>query len=111
MMDFHLGVKLFGFFFPKFLDDITGTYRYYHSPTNTVQMYPPEMAPPATPPSTPPTRKAKPKVTVEREREHSKLKRSYSSPDITQAIQEEDKKRIPVTPAVNRDNKYVCLIS
>ncbi|XP_015494111.1 ubiquitin carboxyl-terminal hydrolase 8 isoform X1 [Parus major] len=92
----------------KFLDDITGTYRYYHSPTNTVQMYPPEMAPPATPPSTPPTRKAKPKVTVEREREHSKLKRSYSSPDITQAIQEEDKKRIPVTPAVNRDNKPAC---
>ncbi|KAM7039434.1 ubiquitin carboxyl-terminal hydrolase 8 isoform 1-T3 [Acridotheres tristis] len=92
----------------KFLDDITGTYRYYHSPTNTVQMYPPEMAPPATPPSTPPTRKAKPKVAVEREREHSKLKRSYSSPDITQAIQEEDKKRIPVTPAVNRDNKPAC---
>ncbi|XP_062357731.1 ubiquitin carboxyl-terminal hydrolase 8 isoform X2 [Cinclus cinclus] len=92
----------------KFLDDITGTYRYYHSPTNTVQMYPPEMAPPATPPSTPPTRKAKPKVTVEREREHSKLKRSYSSPDITQAVQEEDKKRIPLTPAVNRDNKPAC---
>lgn len=92
----------------KFLDDITGTYRYYHSPTNTVQMYPPEMAPSSTPPSTPPTRKAKPKVTVEREREHSKLKRSYSSPDITQAIQEEDKKRVPVTPAVNRDNKPAC---
>ncbi|XP_064245641.1 ubiquitin carboxyl-terminal hydrolase 8 isoform X1 [Passer domesticus] len=92
----------------KFLDDITGTYRYYHSPTNTVQMYPPEMAPAATPPSTPPTRKAKPKVTAERDREHSKLKRSYSSPDITQAIQEEDKKRIPVTPAVNRDNKPAC---
>uniref|UniRef100_A0A8C3H046 Ubiquitin carboxyl-terminal hydrolase 8 n=1 Tax=Corvus moneduloides TaxID=1196302 RepID=A0A8C3H046_CORMO len=92
----------------KFLDDITGTYRYYHSPTNTVQMYPPEMAPSSTPPSTPPTRKAKPKVTVEREREHSKLKRSYSSPDITQAIQEEEKKRIPVTPAVNRDNKPAC---
>ncbi|XP_030137066.3 ubiquitin carboxyl-terminal hydrolase 8 isoform X2 [Taeniopygia guttata] len=92
----------------KFLDDITGTYRYYHSPTNTVQMYPPEMAPPATPPSTPPSRKAKPKVTAEREREHSKLKRSYSSPDITQAIQEEDKKRVPVTPAVNRDNKPTC---
>ncbi|CAN8187599.1 unnamed protein product [Coccothraustes coccothraustes] len=92
----------------KFLDDITGTYRYYHSPTNTVQMYPPEMAPAGTPPSTPPTRKAKPKVPAEREREHSKLKRSYSSPDITQAIQEEDKKRIPVTPAVNRDNKPAC---
>ncbi|XP_029872257.1 ubiquitin carboxyl-terminal hydrolase 8 isoform X1 [Aquila chrysaetos chrysaetos] len=92
----------------KFLDPITGTFRYYHSPTNTVHMYPPEMAPSSTPPSTPPTHKPKPQVTVEREREHSKLKRSYSSPDITQAIQEEEKKRIPVTPAVNRDNKPVC---
>lgn len=91
----------------KFLDPITGTFRYYHSPTNTVHMYPPEMAPSSTPPSTPPTHKPKPQVTVEREREHSKLKRSYSSPDITQAIQEEEKKRIPLTPAVNRDNKYV----
>ncbi|XP_065498134.1 ubiquitin carboxyl-terminal hydrolase 8 isoform X2 [Caloenas nicobarica] len=91
----------------KFLDPITGTFRYYHSPTNTVHMYPPEMAPSSTPPSTPPTQKPKPQVTVEREREHSKLKRSYSSPDITQAIQEEEKKRIPVTPAVNRDNKPV----
>ncbi|KAM9275780.1 ubiquitin carboxyl-terminal hydrolase 8 isoform 5-T5 [Morus bassanus] len=92
----------------KFLDPITGTFRYYHSPTNTVHMYPPEMAPSSTPPSTPPTHKPKPQVTVEREREHSKLKRSYSSPDITQAIQEEEKKRIPVTPAVNRDNKPLC---
>ncbi|XP_027744770.1 ubiquitin carboxyl-terminal hydrolase 8 isoform X2 [Empidonax traillii] len=92
----------------KFLDPITGTFRYYHSPTNTVHMYPPEMAPSSTPPSTPPTHKPKPQVTVEREREHSKLKRSYSSPDITQAIQEEEKKRIPVTPAVNRDNKPIC---
>ncbi|XP_026712037.1 ubiquitin carboxyl-terminal hydrolase 8 isoform X1 [Athene cunicularia] len=92
----------------KFLDPITGTFRYYHSPTNTVHMYPPEMAPSSTPPSTPPTHKPKPQVSVEREREHSKLKRSYSSPDITQAIQEEEKKRIPVTPAVNRDNKPVC---
>ncbi|XP_065589994.1 ubiquitin carboxyl-terminal hydrolase 8 isoform X2 [Cyrtonyx montezumae] len=91
----------------KFLDPITGTFRYYHSPTNTVQMYPPEMAPSATPPATPPTRKPKPQVTVEREREHSKLKRSYSSPDITQAVQEEEKKRIPLTPAVNRDNKPI----
>ncbi|XP_061203311.1 ubiquitin carboxyl-terminal hydrolase 8 isoform X2 [Neopsephotus bourkii] len=91
----------------KFLDPITGTFRYYHSPTNSVHMYPPEMAPSSTPPSTPPTHKPKPQVTVEREREHSKLKRSYSSPDITQAIQEEEKKRIPVTPAVNRDNKPV----
>ncbi|KFP39472.1 Ubiquitin carboxyl-terminal hydrolase 8 [Chlamydotis macqueenii] len=92
----------------KFLDPITGTFRYYHSPTNTVHMYPPEMAPSSTPPSTPPTHKPKPQVTVEREREHSKLKRSYSSPDITQAIQEEEKKRIPVTPTVNRDNKPIC---
>ncbi|KAM9375159.1 ubiquitin carboxyl-terminal hydrolase 8 [Phaethornis superciliosus] len=92
----------------KFLDPVTGTFRYYHSPTNTVQMYPPEIAPSSTPPSTPPTHKPKPQVTIEREREHSKLKRSYSSPDITQAIQEEEKKRIPVTPAVNRDNKPVC---
>uniref|UniRef100_A0A8B9FW55 Ubiquitin carboxyl-terminal hydrolase 8 n=1 Tax=Amazona collaria TaxID=241587 RepID=A0A8B9FW55_9PSIT len=91
----------------KFLDPITGTFRYYHSPTNSVHMYPPEMAPSSTPPSTPPTHKPKPQVAVEREREHSKLKRSYSSPDITQAIQEEEKKRIPVTPAVNRDNKPV----
>uniref|UniRef100_A0A8B9P645 ubiquitinyl hydrolase 1 n=1 Tax=Apteryx owenii TaxID=8824 RepID=A0A8B9P645_APTOW len=89
----------------KFLDPITGTFRYYHSPTNTVHMYPPEMAPSSTPPSTPPTHKPKPQVTAEREKEHSKLKRSYSSPDITQAIQEEEKKRIPVTPAVNRENK------
>ncbi|XP_040456897.1 ubiquitin carboxyl-terminal hydrolase 8 isoform X4 [Falco naumanni] len=92
----------------KFLDPITGTFRYYHSPTNTVHMYPPEMAPSSTPPSTPPTHKPKPQVTVEREREHSKLKRSYSSPDITQAIQEEEKKRISVTPTINRDNKPIC---
>ncbi|KAI6077760.1 Ubiquitin carboxyl-terminal hydrolase 8 isoform X3 [Aix galericulata] len=91
----------------KFLDPITGTFRYYHSPTNTVHMYPPEMAPSSTPPATPPTHKPKPQVTIEREREHSKLKRSYSSPDITQAIQEEEKKRVPVTPAVNRENKPI----
>ncbi|XP_006030470.1 ubiquitin carboxyl-terminal hydrolase 8 isoform X2 [Alligator sinensis] len=92
----------------KFPDTTTGTFRYYHSPTNTVHMYPPEMAPTSTPPSTPPTHKAKQRVTVEREREHSKLKRSYSSPDITQAIHEEEKKKIPVTPAVNRENKPAC---
>uniref|UniRef100_A0A8C2UCU9 Ubiquitin carboxyl-terminal hydrolase 8 n=1 Tax=Coturnix japonica TaxID=93934 RepID=A0A8C2UCU9_COTJA len=91
----------------KFLDPITGTFRYYHSPTNTVQMYPPEMAPSSTPPATPPTHKPKPQVAAEREREPSKLKRSYSSPDITQAIHEEEKKRIPVTPAVNRENKPI----
>ncbi|XP_067411859.1 ubiquitin carboxyl-terminal hydrolase 8 [Emydura macquarii macquarii] len=89
----------------KFLDPITGTYRYYHSPTNTVQMYPPEMAPSST---TPPIHKAKTQVTAERDREHSKLKRSYSSPDITQAIQEEEKKKIPVTPVITRENKPAC---
>uniref|UniRef100_A0A8B9X8S6 ubiquitinyl hydrolase 1 n=1 Tax=Bos mutus grunniens TaxID=30521 RepID=A0A8B9X8S6_BOSMU len=89
----------------KFLDPITGTFRYYHSPTNTVHMYPPEMAPSSAPPSTPPTHKAKPQIPAERDREPSKLKRSYSSPDITQAIQEEEKRRPTITPAVNRENK------
>ncbi|XP_054858387.1 ubiquitin carboxyl-terminal hydrolase 8 isoform X2 [Eublepharis macularius] len=90
----------------KFLDPVTGTFRYYHSPTNTVHMYPPEMTQSATPPSTPPTHKPKPQAVVDqREREHSKLKRSYSSPDITQAIQEEEKKKNTITPAVNRENK------
>ncbi|XP_015281336.1 PREDICTED: ubiquitin carboxyl-terminal hydrolase 8 [Gekko japonicus] len=90
----------------KFLDPVTGTFRYYHSPTNSVHMYPPEMTQSATPPSTPPTHKPKPQAVVDqREREHSKLKRSYSSPDITQAIQEEERKKIVVTPAVNRENK------
>uniref|UniRef100_F7CQD2 Ubiquitin carboxyl-terminal hydrolase 8 n=1 Tax=Ornithorhynchus anatinus TaxID=9258 RepID=F7CQD2_ORNAN len=92
----------------KFLDPTTGTFRYYHSPTNSVHIYPPEMAPPSTPPATPPTHKAKPKVSTERDREPSKLKRSYSSPDITQAIQEEEKKKPIVTPAVNRENKPLC---
>ncbi|KAM6180833.1 ubiquitin carboxyl-terminal hydrolase 8 isoform 2-T2 [Erethizon dorsatum] len=92
----------------KFLDPITGTFRYYHSPTNTVHMYPPEMAPSSAPPSTPPTHKAKPQVPAERDREPSKLKRSYSSPDITQAVQEEERRRPTVTPAVNRENKPTC---
>nr|KAF6488350.1 ubiquitin specific peptidase 8 [Rousettus aegyptiacus] len=92
----------------KFLDPITGTFRYYHSPTNTVRMYPPEMAPSSAPPSTPPTHKAKPQMPAERDREPSKLKRSYSSPDITQAIQEEEKRKPAVTPAVNRENKPTC---
>lgn len=92
----------------KFLDPVTGTYRYYHSPTNTVHMYPPEMTQSATPPSTPPTHKPKSQaVTDQRDRELSKLKRSYSSPDITQAIQEEEKKKIFVTPTVNRETKPV----
>ncbi|KAG8505239.1 Ubiquitin carboxyl-terminal hydrolase 8 [Galemys pyrenaicus] len=92
----------------KFLDPITGTFRYYHSPTNTVHMYPPEMAPSSAPPSTPPTHKTKPQIPAERDREPSKLKRSYSSPDITQAIQEEEKRKPAVTPAVNRENKPTC---
>ncbi|TTP59346.1 Ubiquitin carboxyl-terminal hydrolase 8 [Bagarius yarrelli] len=73
----------------KFLDTVTGTYRYYHSPTNRVHLYPPEVTPPATPPATP--SKPKPRAGTsekekekekererEREREQSKLKRSYS---------------------------------
>uniref|UniRef100_A0A667I6C4 ubiquitinyl hydrolase 1 n=1 Tax=Lynx canadensis TaxID=61383 RepID=A0A667I6C4_LYNCA len=92
----------------KFLDPITGTFRYYHSPTNTVHMYPPEMAPSSAPPATPPTHKAKPQIPTERDREPSKLKRSYSSPDITQAIQEEEKRKPTVTPTVNRENKPTC---
>ncbi|XP_070809962.1 ubiquitin carboxyl-terminal hydrolase 8 [Pituophis catenifer annectens] len=91
----------------KFLDTVTGTFRYYHSPTNSVHMYPPEMTPSVTPPTTPPTHKPKPPSTDLRDREHSKLKRSYSSPDITQAVQEEEKKMVP-TPTVNRENKPVC---
>ncbi|XP_014393286.1 PREDICTED: ubiquitin carboxyl-terminal hydrolase 8 isoform X2 [Myotis brandtii] len=92
----------------KFLDPITGTFRYYHSPTNSVHMYPPEMAPSSALPSTPPTHKAKPQIPAERDREPSKLKRSYSSPDITQAIQEEEKRKPTVTPTVNRENKPAC---
>ncbi|CAH6787932.1 ubiquitin carboxyl-terminal hydrolase 8 [Phodopus roborovskii] len=95
----------------KFLDPITGTFRYYHSPTNTVHMYPPEMAPSSAPPSTPPTHKVKPQIPAERDKEPSKLKRSYSSPDITQALQEEEKRRPAVTPTVNRENKPKAEIS
>ncbi|XP_063170545.1 ubiquitin carboxyl-terminal hydrolase 8 isoform X2 [Candoia aspera] len=91
----------------KFLDPVTGTFRYYHSPTNSVHMYPPEMTPSATPPTTPPMHKPKPSSADLRDREHSKLKRSYSSPDITQAVQEEEKRKIP-TPTVNRENKPLC---
>nr|KAF6503388.1 ubiquitin specific peptidase 8 [Molossus molossus] len=92
----------------KFLDPITGTFRYYHSPTNTVHVYPPEMAPSSAPPPTPPTHRAKPQIPAEREREPSKLKRSYSSPDITQAVQEEEKRKSIATPTVNRENKPTC---
>ncbi|XP_076983986.1 ubiquitin carboxyl-terminal hydrolase 8 isoform X2 [Tamandua tetradactyla] len=92
----------------KFLDSTTGTFRYYHSPTNTVHVYPPEMAPSSAPPSTLPTHKAKPQIPTERDREPAKLKRSYSSPDIAQAVQEEEKRKPTATPAVNRENKPMC---
>uniref|UniRef100_A0A8C6U123 Ubiquitin carboxyl-terminal hydrolase n=1 Tax=Neogobius melanostomus TaxID=47308 RepID=A0A8C6U123_9GOBI len=82
----------------KFLDTVTGTYRYYHSPTNRVHLYPPEVTVPQTPPSTPPTAKPKPKsaepdVKSDRDQEQSKLKRSYSSPDISQDLREEAQKK------------------
>eukprot|EP00079_Xenopus_tropicalis_P022925 XP_012814954.1 PREDICTED: ubiquitin carboxyl-terminal hydrolase 8 isoform X2 [Xenopus tropicalis] len=86
----------------KFLEPVTGTYRYYHSPTHTVHMYPPEMAPSSTP-STTPAQKAKVQATTDIDKEQTKLKRSYSSPDLTQAIKDEDKKK-PM-PHINRENK------
>ncbi|XP_059209698.1 ubiquitin carboxyl-terminal hydrolase 8 [Centropristis striata] len=101
----------------KFLDTVTGTYRYYHSPTNRVHLYPPEVTVPQTPPSTPPTAKqkpprpAEPDTNHEREREQSKLKRSYSSPDISQELREEAQKKTiaattaAVTPTINRETK------
>lgn len=103
----------------KFLDTVTGTYRYYHSPTNRVHLYPPEVTVPQTPPSTPPTAKPKPKSTEpdtksERDQEQSKLKRSYSSPDISQDLREEAQKKTvaPITatviPTVNRETKPIA---
>ncbi|XP_037552899.1 ubiquitin carboxyl-terminal hydrolase 8 isoform X2 [Nematolebias whitei] len=97
----------------RFLDTVTGTFRYYHSPTNRVHLYPPEVTVPQTPPSTPPTVKPKPSAEPdtehEREQEQSKLKRSYSSPDISQDLREEaQKKTAAVTatiPSINRDTK------
>uniref|UniRef100_H3CVV1 ubiquitinyl hydrolase 1 n=1 Tax=Tetraodon nigroviridis TaxID=99883 RepID=H3CVV1_TETNG len=101
----------------KFLDIVTGTYRYYHSPTNRVHLYPPEVTIPQTPPSTPPTAKqkaaqpAQPDASREREQEQSKLKRSYSSPDISQDLREEAQKKAvapataAVIPTINRDTK------
>uniref|UniRef100_A0A3B3DD89 Ubiquitin carboxyl-terminal hydrolase 8 n=1 Tax=Oryzias melastigma TaxID=30732 RepID=A0A3B3DD89_ORYME len=103
----------------KFLDTVTGTYRYYHSPTNRVHLYPPEVTVPQTPPSTPPTVKqkppqpAEPDTSHEREQEQSKLKRSYSSPDISQELREEAQKKATapptpvVIPTINRDTKPV----
>ncbi|XP_042348234.1 ubiquitin carboxyl-terminal hydrolase 8 [Plectropomus leopardus] len=101
----------------KFLDTVTGTYRYYHSPTNRVHLYPPEVTVPQTPPSTPPMvkqkppRPAEPDANRDREREQSKLKRSYSSPDISQEVREEAQKKATapvaaaVTPPINRGTK------
>ncbi|MED6268382.1 hypothetical protein CHARACLAT_021848 [Characodon lateralis] len=101
----------------KFLDTVTGTYRYYHSPTNRVHLYPPEVTIPQTPPSTPPTVKPKSQrpteldTSQEQEREQSKLKRSYSSPDISQELREEAQKKATapttaaVIPTVNRETK------
>uniref|UniRef100_A0A3B3Q805 Ubiquitin carboxyl-terminal hydrolase n=1 Tax=Paramormyrops kingsleyae TaxID=1676925 RepID=A0A3B3Q805_9TELE len=95
----------------RFLDTVTGTYRYYHSPTNTVHLYPPEVGvehtPPATPPATPPTPKQK-QVAQEPEREWSKLKRSYSSPDLVQDVQKEGQKKPAATPTVNRDTNITA---
>ncbi|XP_041838100.1 ubiquitin carboxyl-terminal hydrolase 8 isoform X2 [Melanotaenia boesemani] len=101
----------------KFLDTVTGTYRYYHSPTNRVHLYPPEVTVPQTPPTTPPTVKQKPPRPAEpdsnrdQEREQSKLKRSYSSPDISQDLRDEAQKKAPapttaaVIPTINRETK------
>ncbi|XP_051952951.1 ubiquitin carboxyl-terminal hydrolase 8-like [Xyrauchen texanus] len=97
----------------KFLDTVTGTYRYYHSPTNRVHLYPPEVNTPQIPPSTTPTLKAKspqPAETEkekehEREREQSKLKRSYSSPDISQELNAETSRKPAAVPAIIRENK------
>ncbi|XP_075714166.1 ubiquitin carboxyl-terminal hydrolase 8 [Rhinoderma darwinii] len=86
----------------KFLEPVTGTYRYYHSPTHTVHMYPPEMAPSSAPSATP-VQKVKPQAHSDVEKEQTKLKRSYSSPDLTQAIKDEEKKK-PM-PVINRENK------
>ncbi|XP_061890269.1 ubiquitin carboxyl-terminal hydrolase 8-like isoform X1 [Entelurus aequoreus] len=91
----------------KFLDTVTGTFRYYHSPTNRVHMYPPEVTLP-TPPAVeqrPP--RAPSSVEKEQEREQSKLKRSYSSPDISQDLREEVQKKTPAAtiPTINRETK------
>ena len=93
-------------FFYQFLDTVTGTYRYYHSPTNSVHLYPPEVSESHTPLATPPTLKQK-QVQPEVDRELSKLKRSYSSPDITQDVREEGPRKPFPTPTVNRDTKCV----
>ncbi|XP_052387271.1 ubiquitin carboxyl-terminal hydrolase 8-like isoform X10 [Carassius gibelio] len=99
----------------KFLDTVTGTYRYYHSPTNRVHLYPPEVhtpqvQPSAAKPKPPPAETEKEKEQErkrekEREREQSKLKRSYSSPDISQELSTETSRKPAATPTFSRDNK------
>ncbi|XP_067275282.1 ubiquitin carboxyl-terminal hydrolase 8 [Pseudorasbora parva] len=95
----------------KFLDTVTGTYRYYHSPTNRVHLYPPEVSSPQIQPN---AAKAQPEPAEterekqqekEREREQSKLKRSYSSPDISQELSNETSRKPAAIPAINRENK------
>lgn len=79
-----------------------------------MHLYPPEVGvehtPPVTPPATPPTPKQK-QVAQEPEREWSKLKRSYSSPDLVQDLQKEDQKKPAATPTINRDTKYAPISS
>ncbi|KAL1257292.1 hypothetical protein QQF64_012837, partial [Cirrhinus molitorella] len=100
----------------KFLDTVTGTYRYYHSPTNRVHLYPPEVNTPQIQPSAAKTKLPPPPETEkekerererekEREREQSKLKRSYSSPDISQELSAETSRKPAAVPIINRENK------
>uniref|UniRef100_A0AAY4DXZ2 Ubiquitin carboxyl-terminal hydrolase n=1 Tax=Denticeps clupeoides TaxID=299321 RepID=A0AAY4DXZ2_9TELE len=91
----------------KFLDTVTGTYRYYHSPTNQVHLYPPEVNVPQTPPATPQKQKPARAPEADRDREQSKLKRSYSSPDITQDLRDESQRKPSPVPTINRETKYV----
>ncbi|XP_062404817.1 ubiquitin carboxyl-terminal hydrolase 8 [Sardina pilchardus] len=90
----------------KFLDTVTGTYRYYHSPTNRVHLYPPEVSVPQTPPTTPKQQKLVKPPEAEPP-EQSKLKRSYSSPDITQDLRDEGQKKPTPTPTINRETKPI----
>ncbi|XP_048025458.1 ubiquitin carboxyl-terminal hydrolase 8 isoform X1 [Megalobrama amblycephala] len=106
----------------KFLDTVTGTYRYYHSPTNRVHLYPPEVNTPQIQPSAAKAKPAQPAETErekerererekEREREQSKLKRSYSSPDISQELSAETSRKPAAIPTVNRENKPLTAAS
>ncbi|KAJ8398277.1 hypothetical protein AAFF_G00428470 [Aldrovandia affinis] len=97
----------------KFLDTVTGTYRYYHSPTNRVHLYPPEVSVSQTPPATPPAAKQRHASAAESDPEHSKLKRSYSSPDIAQDLRDEGQRKPTATPtpAVNRDTKPTSVVA